>query len=262
MLRAERQAEILSMLTEAGSRIVSISDLSQTLCVSAMTIRRDLETLEEQGLVRRVRGGAMHAESPLLFELSFRDRAREHHEQKAAIGREAAKLVKDGQVIILDAGTTTLEVSRHIQARKVTAVTSALPVAIELAAHEEVSAILLGGNLKAPELCTVGPMTTESLSHLAADILFLSASGFSPERGVSDPDLREAEVKQAMMRAARRVVLVADSSKYEAVTFALVAPMGEVGVLVTDTGLPQAGKAAIEALGVEVVLAELGSDGR
>jgi len=139
-------------------------------------------------------------------------------------------------------------------------VTNALAVATELAAHEAMSAILLGGNLKGPELCTVGPMVTENLSRLRGDILFLSASGFSPEHGISDPDWREAEVKQGMMRASRRIVLVADSSKFEVVCFAGIAPMEELDILVTDTGLPQAGREAIEALGVQVILAEPDSD--
>ena len=259
MLKAERETEVLRLLIGTDGGVLRVSQLSEALDVSEMTIRRDLQSLEQRGLVRRVHGGAMHVSNRLLLEKSFNDRGREYNREKAAIGRMAASLVSEGDVVILDAGTTTLQVARHLEARRLTVVTNALPVATELAGREGVSAILLGGNLKGPELCTVGPITTESLSQMAADTVFLSCSGFSLERGLTDPDLREAEVKRAMMRASRRAVLVADSSKYDSVSFAHIAPMGAVQVLVTDSGLSAEVQHTLEARGVRVVTA--GPDG-
>jgi len=261
LLKPEREAQIVRLLASASARVLSVAQLAELLNVSEMTVRRDLESLEERGFVKRIRGGAVHVNSALLLERSFTDRDQELHGEKAAIGRVAASMVHDGDVIMLDAGTTTLQVARHIQARRLTAVTNSLPVATELAAHEGVSAILLGGNLKPAELCTVGPMVTEYLARLSADTLFLSATGFSLDRGLTDPDIREVEVKAAMMRASRRVVLVADSSKFQAVRFAQIAPLSRLQVLVTDSGLPEEGRRAIEALGVEVILAEPNNDG-
>jgi DeoR family fructose operon transcriptional repressor len=258
MLRSEREDRIVSLLAEAESGLLRVKDLSASLGVSQMTIRRDLESLEERGLVRRVRGGAMHMDNALLFEKSFRRRGREFFYEKIAIGRAAAAHVKDGDVIILDAGTTTLQVARHIRAQRVTAVTNALPVAAELAARPSVSSILLGGNLKGPELCTVGPMVSESLAEMAADTLFLSAAGFSPERGLMDPDMREAAVKRSMIQAARRVILVADSSKYQAICFAHIAPIGQLDLLITDTGLSDDARRALAAAGVRLELVEPG----
>jgi len=254
MLRAEREAEIVRLLAAAETGVLRVSELSEMLGASEMTIRRDLDNLERRGLVRRIHGGAVHVNHTLLFEKSFNDRAREHHSEKVAIGREAASHVGEGDAIIIDAGTTTLQVARHIKAHDVTAVTNTLPVATELAAHDGISAILLGGDLKGPELCTVGPMVTESLSRMTADILFLSASGFSLERGLTDPDLREAAVKRAMIQSARRAILVADSSKFQAVRFAHIAPIDSVDIIITDSGLPQSGQRAIEALGVRVIV--------
>jgi len=259
MLKLEREAEIVRLLAEANTGVLRVAELSNMLGVSEMTIRRDLESLERSGLVRRIHGGAVHVKNALLFEQPFSDRGSEYQREKVAIGREAASRVKDGDVILIDAGTTTLQIALHIGARRVTAVTNALPVATELAVHEGISAILLGGDLKAPELCTVGPMVTESLASMTADTLFLSASGVSIERGLTDPDLREVAVKRAMLRAARRIILVADSSKFEVVRFAHIAPCNILDAIVTDTGLPQSGKRALENLGVEVILVELGT---
>jgi len=256
MLKAEREARVLRLLIDADAGVLRVSQLSDALAVSEMTIRRDLESLERQGLVRRVHGGAMHVSNSAILEKSFIDRGREYNREKAAIGRAAASLVHQSDVVILDAGTTTLQVARHLEARRLTVVTNALPVATELAGRDGISAILLGGNLKGPELCTVGPIATESLSKMAADIVFLSCSGFSLERGMTDPDLREAEVKRAMMRAARRVVLVADSSKYAAVCFAQIAPLEALHTLVTDSGLPGEAYRNLEARGLQVLLAD------
>ncbi|NPV09465.1 MAG: DeoR/GlpR transcriptional regulator [Anaerolineae bacterium] len=255
MLKQERESEIVRLLSQSDSGVLSVAQLSRLLSVSEMTIRRDLETLANQGLVKRIHGGAVHVNSALLFERSFAERGRESRQAKVAIGRTAAGMVHDGQVIILDAGTTTLEVARHLAARRVTAVTNALPVASELSAHTEVSAILLGGEVKGPELCTVGPMVTESLSRMSADLLFLSTAGFSPDRGLTEPDLREAEVKRAMMRVAKRVCLVADSSKYGAVYFAQTAPITSIHAVVTDEQLSANQRSALEAAGIEVIIA-------
>jgi len=256
MLKAEREARVLRLLIDADGGVLRVSQLAEALGVSEMTIRRDLESLEQQGLVRRVHGGAMHVSNSTILEKSFIDRGREYNREKAAIGRAAATLVHDGDVVILDAGTTTLQVARHLDARRLTVVTNALPVATELAGRDGVSAILLGGNLKGPELCTVGPITTDSLARMAADIVFLSCSGFALERGLTDPDLREAEVKRAMMRAARRIALVADSSKHAAVCFAQIAPLDVLDVLITDSGLPAEARRNIESHGVQVLIAD------
>ena len=259
LLKQERESEIVRLLSQSESGVLSVAQLSRTLSVSEMTIRRDLEALAERGLVQRIHGGAMHVNSALLFERSFVERGREARQAKVAIGRTAARMVHDGQVIILDAGTTTLEVARHLTARHITAVTNALPVASELAAHAEVSAILLGGQVKGPELCTVGPMVTDSLARMSADLLFLSTAGFSSERGLTEPDLREAEVKRAMMKAAKRVCLVAHSSKRGAVYFTQTAPITAIQALITDDGLPDSERRALEEEGIEVIIAPIES---
>lgn len=256
MLRQQRESEIVRLLADAEQGMLTVVELSSFLRVSEMTIRRDLQHLQQRGLVQRVHGGAMCVGSALVIEKSFNDRGGESRAEKVAIGRAAAAHVVDGDFVILDAGTTTTQIARHLQGRHVTAVTNALPVATELAAHPGVTAVLLGGTLKRPELCTIGPITTDSLASMAADRLFLSCTGFCIERGLTDPDMREAEVKRAMIRASREVVLVADSSKYSHISFAHIAPLESVGLLITDAGLPRCAREAIEERGIRVAVAD------
>jgi len=253
VLAQERRSRIVEILHQRENGLASVAELSEAFGVSTMTVRRDLDWLEGRGLLRRVRGGAVRYPG-LIDEKSFRERGGEASQEKQAIGWTAAQLVRDGDRIILDAGTTTLQVARNLTDRRdVTAVTNALPVAEELAQCPHVSTILLGGMLKQRELCTVGPPVTSELSHLSVDKVFLSAAGFSLEKGAMDPDLREAEVKQAMIQAASEVILVADSGKWGVTALVQVTPLDAIDVLVTDDGISPEAVEAIEAEGVEVV---------
>lgn len=253
MLAEERRLRIVEILRERESGIVSVVELSELLRVSSMTIRRDLEWLEGMALLRRVHGGAV-AYQGVADEKPFVQRHTEFSREKQIVGWAAAELVQDGESIILDAGTTTQQVAKNLAGKKnLTAVTNALPVAEELSKCPQVSTIVLGGMLKQEELCTVGPTVTQELARLSVDKVFLSAAGFTVEKGATDPDLHETEVKQAMIRAAREVILVADSSKWNVTTLAQIAPLKAIHRIVTDSGIPTEAIAAIEAEGVEVI---------
>ena len=253
MLAEERRFQIVGILTERESGLASVVELSKAFKVSSMTIRRDLDWLEERGLLMRVHGGAM-VHAALAGERSFTERGEEFNREKQLVGRVAAQLIRDGEVIILDAGTTTQQVAANLGDKNdLTVVTNALPVAEELSRYPQISTILLGGILKHRELCTVGPPVTEELSRLSVDKLFLSVAGFTLEKGATDPDLRETEVKQAMIRAARQVILVTDSSKWGVVTFAQVTTLDAIHKIVIDDAIPADAIGALEAEGVEVV---------
>jgi len=257
MLAEERRYRIVGILNERENGLASVTELSDLLEVSTMTIRRDLDWLEEKRLLRRVHGGAVIREA-LDDEKSFLERGDEFSQEKRLIGWAAAQLVRDGEVIILDAGTTTQQVARHLDASKdLTVVTNAMPVAEEPSHYPHISAILLGGMLKHRELCTVGPPVTGELSRLSADKLFLSAAGFTLQKGATDPDLRETEVKQAMIRAARQVILVIDSSKWGVVTFAQITTLDAIHKIVTDDAIAADAIEALEAEGVEVITPSL-----
>jgi len=253
MLTEERRLRIVEILNETENGVVTVTELGELLGVSGMTIRRDLDALEEMVLLRRIHGGAVSYQR-VIDEKPFRQRGGEFNREKETIGRLAAHLIRDGERIILDAGTTTLQVARNLAGKKdLTAVTNALPVAEELCHRLQVSTILLGGMLKQKERCTVGPTVVEALSRLSVDKLFLSAAGFSVDRGATDPDLWEVEVKRAMIRAAREVILVADSSKWGTVNLVQIAPLNAIHKIVTDDHVPAAVVEEIEAEGVEVV---------
>jgi DeoR family fructose operon transcriptional repressor len=253
MLAEERQARILEVLQESDSRMVTISALTDLFGVSGMTVRRDLDRLEEAGLVKRVHGGAI-AYDGLIYEKPFLTREDEQGDQKRQIGRIAAQLIRDGETIILDAGTTTREIARNLaQKRDLTVVTNAIPVAVALSSYLQVQTILLGGTLKRKELCMVGPLVVSALSQMLVDKLFLSAAGFSVDRGATDPDIRESEVKRAMIHSAKEVILAADSSKVGHAAFAQIVSLSAIQKIVTDDGLPEAAIAALESEGVHVL---------
>jgi DeoR family fructose operon transcriptional repressor len=255
VLTEVRRRRILNYLAEQPDGVARVEELSGRLEVSAMTIRRDLDWLEERGLVRRVHGGAVAVPDAIDWK-SFGERRAEFGGQKAAIGRTAAELVLDGERIILDGGTTTLEIARSLACRQdVVAITNGLPVAEELARCPQISTIVLGGALKIEEMCTVGPLVTEALARFTVDKLFLSAGGFSADRGPTDPDLREVEVKQAMIRSAREVILVADSSKWGVDTLAQTASWERIHLVISDEDLPDLAVRELAERGVRVIRA-------
>jgi DeoR family fructose operon transcriptional repressor len=252
MLAEERRLQIIDILNRKDTGMVSVAELSEVLDVSNMTIRRDLDWLEGMSLVKRVHGGAIACRS-VTDEKPFYERGIAHSQEKEAIGRCAAQLVRDGERIILDAGTTTLEMARHLTDRRgLTVLTNALPVA-EVLAQSGAEVILLGGMLKSNELCSVGPMLNQQLANLAVDRFFLSAAGFSIDKGVTELDLLEASGKQAMLRTAEEVILVADSSKWGVVNLVQIAPMCALNRIVTAGGIAQDAVQQIEEHGVRVV---------
>ncbi len=166
--------------------------------------------------------------------------------------------MKEGETIILDAGTTTREVARNLAGRNnLTIITNNIPIAEEMAQCPKITTILLGGILKHIEVCTVGSMVKQSLAYLTADKFFLSAAGISLKRGLTDPDMAEVDIKQAMMRAADEVILVADSTKMNITALVQIAHIGEINKWVTDDNVSPEIVAAFESEGVEVITPSL-----
>ncbi len=257
MLPDERRQAILRILEQSETGTASVPVLAAAFVVSEMTIRRDLDWLQSRSRVNRIHGGAMLApgafgEAPLHKRIDLAD------PEKQSIGWAASQWVKDGERIILDAGTTTHQIVRHLGTRQaLTVITTAMPIAQDLAQFPHITTIILGGLLKHGELCTVGPLVTRELARLSADKVFLSAAGFDLSRGITDPDMSEAEVKEAMIRAATQVILVADSSKWGHASLTHVAPLSAIDVLITDRHLPDDAVIAIESQGINVVRAIL-----
>jgi DeoR/GlpR family transcriptional regulator of sugar metabolism len=251
MLTDERRALILDRLGTQGR--VLAADLSDELAVSADTIRRDLRELDGAGLLRRVHGGAL----PRHGDASpFAARARRAPEAKASIARRAAECVRDGQVVVLDGGTTTLELARALREDlSASIITTSPPIALALAEHPGLEVTVVGGTLRPSALVTVGAAAIEAFRLIRADLVFLGVCGLHPEIGVTTEDLGERHVKAAMIEGAAEVVALADHDKLGTAMPIVVAPLSAVTLLVTDAAADDAALAPYRALGIEVLLA-------
>ncbi|MEV8092828.1 DeoR/GlpR family DNA-binding transcription regulator [Kitasatospora sp. NPDC085879] len=253
MYAPERQQQILQLAQSRGR--VDVPSLAEEFNVTQETIRRDLSTLDRAGLLRRVHGGALPA-GALHLEPGLAERDSTAADEKERIARAALALLPAEGSVLLDAGTTVSRLAALLPADStLTVVTNALPVAARLADHPSLSLHLVGGRLRHRTHAAVDDWALRALADVHADVAVVATNGFSPEGGLSTPDLAEAAVKRAMIAGARRIVLVADSSKYGARHFARFGSLEQVDVLVTDTGLTDRQTAEIELLGPEVIRA-------
>lgn len=246
----------LRILEQARSRSkVEVSALAEELEVTTETIRRDLAMLERQGQLRRVHGGAVHVQR-LGYEPSVDTRRGQHAAQKTRIGRAARELLPDGGSILIDGGTTTLELVRNLPSDlRLTAVTNSLQAATLLAELPQVELLLLGGRLREVTGAAVGPWPLAALAELRIDVAFMGTNGLTPESGLTTPDQAEAEVKRAMVAAAGRVVCLADHTKVGLTQLCRFARLAEVDTIITDAGLDDALAGELRAAGPEVIRA-------
>jgi DeoR/GlpR family transcriptional regulator of sugar metabolism len=248
LLKEERQQRILDTLRREGK--VVASELSAALGTSEDTIRRDLRDLADTGLLLRVHGGAL----PRTPAASYSARREQASAAKAAIAQAAAALVRDGQVIILDGGTTTLQVAEHLPpALRATVITNSPPIAVALAEHPAVEVILLGGRLLKSARVTVGAPTVDALAHVRADLCMLGVCSLHPEVGISAPELEECYVKRAMIASAAEVVALASAEKLGTAAPYIVGPLSELTHLVTERSVPADVLDIYRALGITIV---------
>lgn len=249
MLNAERRQFILEKLHREG-RVVA-SEVSITLKVSEDTIRRDLREMAEAGLLQRVHGGALPS-SPA--SASFSARQEQASLAKVRIGKAAASLIKDGQIVILDGGTTALQVARYLPPElRATIITHSPPTALALAEHPSVEVILLGGQFDKRSLVAVGAATIEALNMVRADLYMLGVCSLHPEVGISTPDLQEAYVKRAMIAQAAEVVALASAEKLGTASHYVVGPLSELTHIITEQGLNEELLEPFRRLGITVI---------
>ncbi len=252
LLPAARRQRVFELVL--ARHTVAVTELAELFAVSPMTIRRDLQALEEQGLVEAVHGGARSSlQSP--FELSFAQRELVDSDAKRAIGRLAASLVADGETVALDASTTTLQVARNLVGRrKVTVVTNGIKAAAELGHRPGIDVIVTGGQLH-QTASLVGPFARATIEQLRVDWLFFSVTGITDGLALTGPSEFDAEMKAAMMGIARRIVLVADSTKFGRDSYVRVAPLAAVHDVVSDDDLSSEWADRIEESGTRLHLA-------
>jgi DeoR/GlpR family transcriptional regulator of sugar metabolism len=251
MLSQERRELILDRLRRDGK--VVAAELSSSLAVSPDTVRRDLRELKEAGLLRRVHGGALPA---AVGDRPYADRLEQAPEAKAAIARATSGLFRHGQVILLDSGTTTLEVARNLPPElEATVITNSPPIAVALADHPNVDVSVLGGMLAKEANALVGAATADALRSVRADVLVLGVCSLHPEIGITVLDLEESYVKRAMIENAAEVVAVSAADKLGSAGPYVIAPLEELTYLVTEASASAGQLDGFRAVGVEVVLA-------
>lgn len=220
-----------------------------------MTIRRDLETLEQAGALNRVHGGAVPSQSQ-SYEPPFAARATYHAEAKQRIGRAAAAMLHEGETAILDAGTTTLELARALQGRRNLRILAlSLHIADLLVDEPGLTVMVAGGVARAGERSLIGSLAEKAFEDLSFDTAFLTVGGIDIQHGLTEYNLDDAPVKRAAFASARRRIVVADSTKLGKAAFARIAPIEQLDVLVTDSGASPELLQALEDSGVEVVIA-------
>ena len=250
---SERHQLILQRL-EADGR-VSVSELSHRVGVSEMTIRRDLETLEQAGALSRVHGGAVPSQSQ-SYEPPFAVRATRNLAAKQRIGKAAAALLHEGETAVLDAGTTTLEVARALRGRRnLRLLALSLHIADHLVDEPGLTVMLAGGIARPGERSMIGWLAEQTFENLSFDTIFLTVGGIDLEHGLTEYNLDDAAVKRVAFASSRRRIAVADASKLGRTAFARIAPIEQLDVLVTDAAASNTFLDGIRDAGVEVVIA-------
>lgn len=249
MLTSTRQATILQRVKETGE--ASVQDLADRMNVSPSTIRRDLNTLSDEGLLRRVRGGG----SVEPDAMPFHEVAQKSSPAKERLAKRAATLVNDGDVVVLDIGTTIALIARELRGKKITVITSSLAVLDELREDNDIELVLLGGVLRRSYHSLVGSLTEDALSQLRASISFIGTSGIQANGTVMDSTGIEVPIKRAILAASPQVVLVADDTKFPGTGILQVCPAIAINTLVASAEADSATLELFRQAGSDVILA-------
>jgi DeoR/GlpR family transcriptional regulator of sugar metabolism len=253
MMAEERRTQILQIVRAEGR--ARVNELANRFSSSAVTIRNDLNELHQRGLVLRSHGGAVLPDT-ILRESPVHERLKTHAEEKRRIGALAATLINDGETIILDSGTTTLEIARQIRNKQgLQVITNGVNIAAELLDAREVQTFIVGGTLRVDSASIVGRSTEEMFEQFSADKLFLSGAGCDPDFGVSGANLEETMVNRAMLRIAREIILVADASKFSKRSMVRIAPFSEIDTVISDNSLREEIQEKVRGLGCNLILA-------
>ena len=252
MMAEERRTQILQTVRSAGR--VRVNELASRFSTSAVTIRNDLNELHQRGLVLRSHGGAVLPDT-ILHESPVRERLKAHSDEKRRIGAMAATLINDGETIILDSGTTTLEIARQIKKKQgLQIITNGVNIAAELLDARGAEVFIVGGTVRGESASISGRFTEEMFDQFSADKLFLSGAGCDLDFGVSGANLEETMVNRAMLRISREIILVADASKFSKRSMTRIAPFSEIDTVISDTSLDEVIQEKLRLLGCNLIL--------
>lgn len=251
MFAKERKDEILKLLNENGK--VKTLELSELLNVSEPTIRRDIADLDKKGLLNRTHGGALPI-SESGIEPSFRDKVDRFSEEKKTIGKIAAGMIKKGKCVILDGGTTTLEIINNIFVEDVTVITNSIDVAEACETKDNIHLILLGGQMRWNTRALVGPVAERTLRSFRADLAFIGVNGLNPEIGPTTQNIVEATTKQAMIEVSKSVYIVTDHSKFFNEEMCVISDFKSISGIITDKGLSNELYQQYTDHGIEIIM--------
>jgi DeoR family fructose operon transcriptional repressor len=256
LFEEERQQKIAEYV-QTRER-ASVLELAQHFQVSESTVRRDLKILEEESKLRRTHGGAVAFVSD-NSEPTFVEKEDRYRLQKELIAKEAASMVREGDSILLDSGTTTYYLAKELKTFKnLTVVTNSVAVAQELSANTGIDLILTGGTLRHETLAMVGPLAEKALESVHVDKAFVAINGLDPVIGLTTPNMLEASTKMAFFRSTKQVILLMDHTKYGRVSFAKVAALSEIDQILTDDGISDNALKELESAGVTVTVVQTG----
>jgi len=248
----DRRTVILKQLEKNDQ--VNVLELSRQFNVSEVTIRKDLKHFEKKNILIRSRGGAMK-QSLVNIDLSIYDRRRQNIKLKEAIGAAAANLIISGETILLDTGTTIMELAKHLPKKiEITVITNSVDITFRLSEYPHIRVIMPGGILRRNSLALVGEQAAESLRNFYCDKYFLSADGVDIERGMMTTNIEEASLARINIKNSKKVYALIDSSKFLSKGITAIAPLADVDTLITDSGIPSSVLADIRALGVNVIV--------
>jgi DeoR/GlpR family transcriptional regulator of sugar metabolism len=251
MLAHQRREYILKVLAEQGQVIAK--SVSEALGLSEDTIRRDLRELAAEGRLQRVHGGALPS-SPAVAD--FAGRRLLATDAKVAIGRAAAKMVKPGQVVILDGGTTTQQLAQHLpRDLKATVVTHSPTIAVALVEHPSVEVVMIGGRLFKHSVVAVGAAAVEAISRIRADVYFMGVTGIHPQAGLSTGDLEESHIKRALSASAAETYVLISAEKLNAASPYVIAALNEVDGIIVEPGITEESLAPYRKAGLSIVRA-------
>ena len=250
----ERRKKILHLLNKNGQ--VFVQELSSEFKVSEVTIRKDLDMFESKKLLIRSRGGAMKYESSVGTDLEITDKDKIYYTEKVNIGKRAAAMVQDGDTIIIDSGTTTLEVAKKLNKDyNINIITNAINIVNQLIQFNNVNLIVPGGILRKNSHSLIGPLAERSLSNFNVDKVFIGVDGFDISQGAFTPNIEEASLNQRMIEIAKEVILVTDSSKFNRKSLALICPPNKIDIIVTDDKIDETIKRQLIEIGIKVIIA-------
>ena len=248
----ERRMAIIAELDQKGK--VNVSDLSEAFNVSEVTIRNDLGQLEKKNILIRARGGAIKVD-PVGIDYNISEKNKINIKAKQAIGLKAAGFVNEGDTIMVDSGTTVMELVKNLNERvDLTVITNALNIANQLLKNNNINVIVPGGFLRKKSFSLIGTPAEKSLRNYFCDKLFLGVDGLDIDYGLSTPNIEEAHFNSTMIEMSKQVIVLADSSKIFKRSLAFISDISNVDILITDSGIGKDQVAALESVGIKVVI--------